>query len=1568
MARRLTKGGKAGQAKARKASPTKGRKSAKAKRASAPAVRRRRRPSIADLEKQLNHRIDELAKAREQQAATAEVLQVISSSPGDLKPVFGSMLAKAMRLCEAQCGFIYQMEQGAMRAMAEIGVPPALAEYRRHHLHTGGATTPVDVMRATKRPAHVHDARDSDAYRRGNPNSVAGVELGGARTVLYVPMIRDDDIVGVINLYRQVVKPFTDEQIALIENFASQAVIAIENARLFNETKEALEQQKVSAEILNVISNSVADTAPVFEKILDSCERLFATEQLGIFLVQPDGQTHVAAWRGGALETVIGTLPRPVEQTATGLVVRDQAVLHIPSTAAAVDIPPTIQEMRDRIGDISIAWAPMLGEDGGIGSICVMRQPPNPFSEKELALLKTFADQAVIAIQNTRLFNETREALERQTATADILRVIASSPDDVQPVFQAIADRSNRLLGGLGTAVVSLVDGMFHLRSFTPINPAADARLKAGFPAPSARVVYGEAIGRGEIFRVVDVENESMPPGMREIARIRGWRSALYLPLLSDRKPIGVIGVTRVEPGSFSDHHVQLLQTFADQAVIAIQNVELFEQVQAKTRDLEESLQQQTATADVLKAISRSALDLTSVLQTLVESAARLCEADKTVITRQIGEVFFRAEAYGFSTEYINHVRNIPVVPERGSASGRVLLEGRAIHILDVKADAEFTYSEAQKLGDFRTVLAVPILRGGAPIGVLSLTRSEVRAFTDKQIELVSTFADQAAIAIENTRLFNETREALERQTATADILRVIASSPDNVQPVFQAIADQSNRLLNGRATAVYSLVDDTLHLASFTPVSPAADAFLKAGFPIPAARVLWGEPIRRGEVFRVGDIEDEATPPRMREMGRIRGWRSVVYVPLLSDGKPIGAISVTRAEPGSFAEHHVQLLQTFADQAVIAIQNVELFEQVQAKTRDLEASLQQQIATADVLKVISRSAFDLKTVLNTLVESAAQLCEAERALIVQPRGDGFALVASWGVSASRTEFLQRMRLQPGQGLMERVFAECKIVHIEDVLEVPGFDLHGDADLPRTRLGVPLMRDGTLIGAFALARKQMRPFTARQIELVQTFADQAVIAIENARLINETREALEQQTATADILKVIASSPDDVQPVFQAIAERSNQLVGGLSTAVQRISDDALHLMAFTSVSPEADAALKAIFPAAFSTFPWIDVILRGETFQMVDIEADDPPAPPAIRQMARLRGYRSALFVPLMRDRKTIGMIGVSRVQPGAFLDHHVQLLKTFADQAVIAISNVELFQAVQQRTRELSKSLDDLRTAQDRLVQTEKLASLGQLTAGIAHEIKNPLNFINNFSALSAELIEELNESLAAAALDAKTRGDVSELTATLKGNLEKVVQHGKRADSIVKNMLLHSRQGSGERRSADVNALVEESLNLAYHGARAERPGFQVTLKRDLDPGAGTIELYPQEITRVLLNMIANGFYAVTRRAREAEGGFEPTLQAATRGHSDRVEIRIRDNGTGIPPDVKDKMFNPFFTTKPAGEGTGLGLSMSHDIVVKQHGGTIDVETEPGHFTEFIIVLPRSSDFQGKSGGRA
>jgi signal transduction histidine kinase len=458
----------------------------------------------------------------------------------------------------------------------------------------------------------------------------------------------------------------------------------------------------------------------------------------------------------------------------------------------------------------------------------------------------------------------------------------------------------------------------------------------------------------------------------------------------------------------------------------------------------------------------------------------------------------------------------------------------------------------------------------------------------------------------------------------------------------------------------------------------------------------------------------------------------------------------------------------------------------------------------------------------------------------------------------------------------------------------------------------------------------------------------------------ELSESLQQQTATSEVLQVISSSPGELAPVFKAMLVNAMRLCQASHGAIWLRDGDGFR-----------NAAFHGDWPASFTTqwqsgvrlhpgegAPIMRAAVTGRPVQIEDIfESESYRNGDALPVAAANAGVRSVLSVPMFRDEECVGTFGMCRREPSVFKEKQIELVSNFARQGVIAIENARLLNELRDRTDELSRSLEDLRTAQDRLVQTEKLASLGQLTAGIAHEIKNPLNFVNNFSSVSGDLIDELNEVLKTTEMDGKTREEIDELTHMLKGNLEKVVQHGKRADSIVKNMLLHSREGSGERRPADINAIVEESLNLAYHGARAEKSGFNITLKRDFDPEAGTLDLYPQEISRVFLNLISNGFYAATKRKETAAGDFEPTLSAATKNLGNRVEIRIRDNGTGIPEEVKEKMFNPFFTTKPAGEGTGLGLSMSHDIVVKQHGGGIDVDTEPGSFTEFIITLPRA-----------
>jgi signal transduction histidine kinase len=654
-----------------------------------------------------------------------------------------------------------------------------------------------------------------------------------------------------------------------------------------------------------------------------------------------------------------------------------------------------------------------------------------------------------------------------------------------------------------------------------------------------------------------------------------------------------------------------------------------------------------------------------------------------------------------------------------------------------------------------------------------------------------------------------------------------------------------------------------------------------------------------------------------------------------------------------------------------------DLENKVEQRTAELSESLQQQTATADVLQVISSSPGDLQPVLQSVLENATRICGANFGTMHLWDGDSFNIAADYNVPAAFAALRDRLQISPHpESGLAAVVRTHQVAHIDDLRNSPAY-LAGaphavriaDVAGARTVVIVPMLKENELIGTITIFRQEVRPFTEKQIALVGNFTKQAVIAIENTRLLKELglrtddlSESLQQQTATADVLKVISRSAFDLKSVLTTLTESAKALCAA-SLGIICLRDGEVMRLQAESGCTQAFIELMRANPIR----PGRDTItgrvfMDGKPVHVPDVQLDPEYN---FGRAPMIGDYRAVLAVPLMRDGAVEGVLLLGRPGPGPFSQRQIDLVQTFADQAVIAIENARLFNQVQERTRELSLSLDELRTAQDRLVQTEKLASLGQLTAGIAHEIKNPLNFVNNFSALSAELIDELNDVLKPAALDDKIRQEIDELTHMLKGNLEKVVQHGKRADSIVKNMLLHSREGSGEHRPVDINAIVEESLNLAYHGARAERSGFNITLRRDLDPNAGMIDLYPQEITRVFLNLISNGFYATTKRKEAGDEAFKPTLSATTKSLGDQVEIRIRDNGTGIPLEVKEKMFNPFFTTKPAGEGTGLGLSMSHDIVVKQHGGKIDVDTMPGVFTEFIITLPRTAATQAQTG---
>jgi signal transduction histidine kinase len=617
------------------------------------------------------------------------------------------------------------------------------------------------------------------------------------------------------------------------------------------------------------------------------------------------------------------------------------------------------------------------------------------------------------------------------------------------------------------------------------------------------------------------------------------------------------------------------------------------------------------------------------------------------------------------------------------------------------------------------------------------------------------------------------------------------------------------------------------------------------------------------------------------------------------------------------------------------------------------------------VLKVISSSPGELEAVFKAMLANAIRISESNFGIMFKFADGVFSALSSLGDPPAYLIEQPHVVSEHPHNPLTRLVTTKEPFQISDLTAERAY-IDGNARIvslvelagARSLLVVPMLKERQLAGAIVIYRQVSQPFTDKQIELVSNFAAQAVIAIENSRLLNELRESLQQQTATADVLKVISRSTFDLRVVLHALIEAAVRLCDADHGNIARERSGVYQRVATYGYS---DAFTKYLMNLPVTPDRGTTTgrsLLEGKLVHIHDVRADPEYT---FVEGQKLGDYRTALSVPMLREENPIGILALTRREVRPFTDKQIELVTTFADQAAIAIENVRLFDAEQQRTRELAKSLEDLRTTQDRLVQTQKLALLGQLTAGVAHEIKNPLNFVNNFSGISAELIDELKDTLKGISLDDKARTEINELTDTLKSNFDKVVHHGRRADGIVKNMLQHSREGSGEHWVIDINALVEESLNLAWHGARAETQGFEIKLKQSFDPSAGGADVFPQDIRRALLNVISNGFYAATRRRAEINGGdFEPTLTASTKNLGDRVEIRIRDNGTGMTPDVKEKMFEPFFTTKPTGEGTGLGLSISHDVIVKQHAGSIEVDTQFGEFTEIRIVLPRAPAF--------
>ncbi|HXX12287.1 MAG TPA: GAF domain-containing protein, partial [Burkholderiales bacterium] len=1121
---------------------------------------------------------------------------------------------------------------------------------------------------------------------------------------------------------------------------------------------------------------------------------------------------------------------------------------------------------------------------------------------------------------NTRLFNELQERLEQQTATSDILRVISQSQRDVQPVFDVIAASARKLCQPSIAGEIFIFDGeLVRYAAADSVNPAVVEAIRGTAHPPDRSSAIARAILTRDVVHIPDVR-EDPEYRLQTLAKTAGFRSIVAVPMLHEGGPIGAVAVMGAEPSMFTDRQIAVLQTFADQAVIAIQNTRLF-------NELQERLEQQTATSEILRVISQSQRDVQPVFDAIAMNAMKLCRGTSGWVFEWAGELIEIAAFHGLTSQAIEVGRRAyPMPPSRGGGTARAILSKTVSYVRDVREDAEYQLQDIAEAAGFLSVLSVPMLRDGSPIGAITVNGPEPAMFSERQIAMLRTFADQAVIAIENTRLFNELEkrnrdltEALEQQTATGEILRVISQSPRDVQPVFDTIVDSAVRLCNAFSSSVYRYDGELIHFVAESNFTPEARKATQQLFPTaPSRDNATARAISDGVVVHIPDVQEDLAY-RTQEWASAIGVRSVLSVPMTREGRPIGVVTVNKTEPGLFPDSQVALLQTFADQAVIAIENTRLFNELQTRNRDLTESLEQQTATSDVLKAISRTTFDLDAVLTTLVTTAARLCQAEQSSLFRLEEGEYRWAAGCEIRPEYLAIERAARIKPGRGsLVGRAALERKTIEILDAWTDPEYELREEAKIGgvRSMLGVPLMRDQVPIGVFGLARTRIEPYTAKQVELVTTFADQAVIAIENTRLFSELRERTEELGRSVEELKALGevgtavSSTLDVDTVLKTILTHANKLAG---THAGQIFDydeatEELHPRATVGYTEDIDAVIRRT-PIRKGEGVTGQAVARRQPVQVPDV-AVKGAYDSRLRDLLIESGYRALLAVPLIREDQVMGALTIARTEPGEFPRQVVDLMTTFASQSALAMQNARLFHQLEIASQHKSTFL-----------------------ANMSHELRTPLNAIIGYS----EMLQE----------DAADEG-----ADTLVPDLKKVNAAGKHLLELINSILDLSKIEAGKMElhledfevpaiAADIAAVVQPL---------AEKNGNRLEVKCNAEVGSMHADL--TKVRQVLFNLLSNACKFTER------GAVSLAVQRDQSADGGWLSFSVMDTGIGISPEQLGRLFEEFSqadatTTRKYG-GTGLGLAVSRRLC-RLMGGDITVTSEPGKGSTFTVRLP-------------